>query len=110
MSVQVSLSFYESSGRWCMDVIDASESTYAQFDARGLQGGGYTWEGIVRALVESHLPGALPHLDIGAEADNMHAYATSRELLEQVAELVRRVDRDPTLLVAAIEAAGEDLE
>jgi len=61
--------------------MDASESTCAEFDARGLQGGGYTWEGIVRALVESHLPGALPQLDISAEADNMHAYANSRELL-----------------------------
>ena len=91
-------------------MMDASESTYAQFDARGLQGGGYTWEGIVRALVESHLPGALPPLEIGAEADNMYAYSSSRELLEQVADLVRRVDQVPAFLTAAIEAAGKDLE
>jgi hypothetical protein len=109
MGVEASVSLYPC-GRWCLDVIGASESTYALFDARGLQGGGYTWEGIVRALVEIRLPGALSQLDIGAEADNMHAYANSRELLEQVAELVRTADRDHKLLVTAIEAADENLE
>ena len=110
MGVYVQVGFYESCGRWCLDLIDASESTYAQFDARGLLGGGYTWEGVVRALVEIHLPGALSRLDAGAEADNMHAYADSRELLEQVAELVRRADRDPALLAAAMVEWMEDLE
>ena len=109
MGVEVSVSLYPD-GSWCLDVMGASESTYALFDARGLQGGGYTWEGIVRALVELHLPGALTQLGFGAEADIMHAYANSRELLEQVAGLVRTADRDQRLLVAAIEAAGEDLE
>jgi hypothetical protein len=64
----------------------------------------------VRALVEGHLPGSLPELDIGEAADNMHAYADDRELLERVAAWVRRADGDPAFLVAAIEAAGADLE
>lgn len=69
MGVEVSVSLYPC-GRWCLDVIGASEATYAVFDARRLQGGGYTWEGILRALVKMHLPHALSQLDFGAEADN----------------------------------------
>lgn len=97
-------------GGFLLTLIDADDRTVALFEDRGLQGGGYTWEGIVTALVEMRMPESLPKLEIGAEADNMYIYCADRKLLEQVAGLVRTAIADHDLLVAAIEHAGEDLE
>ncbi len=90
--------------------MDADDRTDALFEARNLQGGGYTWEGIVTSLVQMKMPEALPKLDIGAEADNMYIYCRDRKLLEQVAELVRAAIADHDLHIAAIENAGENME
>lgn len=97
-------------GRFCLTVMDESPSTSNVFDQQGLQGGGYTWEGIVRALVDMRMPGTLPTLDIGAEADNMYVYCKSRQVLEDIAALVQLAIADQTLLLAAIDHAGSDLE
>ncbi len=98
------------SGQWCLDLTEADKSLAEFFDDRGLEGGGYTWEGILRALVEIRLPEALPRLDFGAEADNMNIYSDDRILLELVAALARSAAADRRVLVAAIKHAGEDLE
>ena len=70
--------FQDDQGQFCLTVMDAYERTYALFEELELQGGGYTWEGIVTALVEMNMPEALPSLQIGAEADNMHVYCRDR--------------------------------
>jgi hypothetical protein len=102
--------FQTDDGEFCMTVIDADERTYELFEELELQGGGYTWEGIVTALIEMRMPEALPTLRIGAEADNMYAYSRDRDVLERIAELIRTACADHTLLKAAIDHAGDDLE
>jgi hypothetical protein len=108
--METNIGIFDDDGRFCLTIMDADESTYALFDERELQGGGYTWEGIVRSLVDMHMPDALPKLDIGAEADNMYIYTKDKQLLEDVAKLVRSAIADQDLLIAAIDHAGEDLE
>jgi hypothetical protein len=102
--------FQDDDGKFCLTIMDADDKTAALFEKRELQGGGYTWEGIVTALVQMKMPEALPLLDLGAEADNMYAYCRDRGVLERVAELVRAACADHKLLKAAIKHAGEDLE
>jgi hypothetical protein len=102
--------FENHDGRFCLTITDTDDRTYALFEERELQGGGYTWEGIVEALVRMRMPDELPRLSIGAEADNMHIYCDERAPLERVAALVREAVTDHALLIAAIEAAGPDLE
>ena len=109
METEINILHYPD-GRFCLTVMDADEATYALFDERELQGGGYTWECIVQSLVEMRLPDALPRLHFGAEADNMHVDSDDRQLLEQVAALVQAAIADRELLVAAMEHAGENLE
>jgi Immunity protein 51 len=102
--------FQDEDGRFCLTIRDSDERTTSLFEDRGLQGGGYTWEGIVTALVELKLPKEIPLLEIGAEADNMFAYCQDRAILERIADLVQSACADHQLLNAAIDHAGEDLE
>jgi len=56
------------------------------------------------------MPDALPQLSIGAEADNMHIYCSNRELLEDVAALIRTAIDYQQLMISAIEHGGEEIE
>jgi hypothetical protein len=109
MTTKIQISQYPD-GRFCLDLMDADEQTQALFESRRLQGGGYTWEGIVRSLIEMRMPEALPQLSIGAEADNMHIFCSRRELLEDVAVLIRTAIDDQQLMVSAIEHGGAEIE
>lgn len=95
---------------FCLTVTDTDDRTYALFEELELQGGGYTWEGIVTALAEMRMPEVLPLLRIGAEADNMYADCPDRGVLERLAQLIRDACADHELLKAAIKHAGENLE
>jgi hypothetical protein len=72
---------------YCLTVTDTDDRTYALFEEMELQGGGYTWEGIVTALAEMRMPEAVLKLRIGAEADNMYVYCPDRAVLERLAQL-----------------------
>jgi hypothetical protein len=109
MTTKLSISKYPD-GRYCLDLMDADERTRALFESRKFQGGGYTWEGIVRSLIEMRMPEALPQLSLGAEADNMYVYCSSRELLEDLAALIRAAIEDQQILISAIEHGGEEIE
>jgi len=97
-------------GKFFFSVMDEDATVTAVFEEFDLQGGGYTWEGIIEAMVDLHMPEARPELEIGAEADNAYVYSRRRELLETLAVLIGRACEDRALLLAAIEHAGEDLE
>jgi hypothetical protein len=102
--------FEAGDGRFFLAIQDTDPKSAALFEEKGLQGGGYTWEGLLTALLQLKMPDVLPQLEIGAEADNMYAYCDDRAILEKVAELVRTATTDHELLMAAIESAGDDLE
>jgi hypothetical protein len=102
--------FQDEDSKFCLTVMDADDQTNALFEELELQGGGYTWEGIVTALAEMKMQESLPTLQIGAEADNMYVYCGDRGVLERLAQLIRDACADHKLLKAAIEHAGENLE
>ena len=109
MATKITISQYPD-GRYCLDLADDDERTEALFEAHELQGGGFTWEGIVRSLIEMRMPRSLSQLSFGAEADNMYVYAANRALLEEVAALVQSAIDDQELMIAAIEHGGEAIE
>jgi hypothetical protein len=96
---------------FCLTVTDSDDDTYALFEELELQGGGYTWLGLVESLIELRAPDLRNQLRVlDAEADNMYAYATRREPLDTLAGLIRSAVADRNLMMAAIEHAGDDLE
>lgn len=96
--------------RFCLTVTDTDDATYTLFEERELQGGGYTWQGIVEALIQMHKPELLSQLLIDAEADNMYMYCKEQAPLEEVAAWIRAAVADHDLMLRAIDAAGDDLE
>jgi hypothetical protein len=102
--------FEDGESGYFLSITDTDDRTYALFEDRELQGGGYTWEGILIALVRLKMADSLPSLKMEAEADNLIVLCEERQVLERVAELVRSATDDHTLLLAAMEAAGEELE
>jgi Immunity protein 51 len=103
--------FRDPAGDYCLTIMDADDRTQDLFDERGLQGGGYTWQSIVEALIRMNAPELLSRLRIfDAEADNMYAYCDDREVLERIAAIVRSAIADHDQLIAAIDHAGEDLQ
>ena len=120
MSANIQI-FDSEDGRFCLTAMIEEELPDAVFAEMELQGGGYTWEAVFRALLRMRLPQAVEALDIGAEADNMYAYSEDRETLEQTVQLYERelkgieeqiAARFPTARVARLDrdtATGDGL-
>lgn len=79
------------------------------FEAAGYDGGGYGWEGVVRALVQSHSPKLKKKLRYDPEASMFCVVSKDREALVQVAALIRTAVSDPAVLREAISNADPDI-
>jgi hypothetical protein len=88
---------------------DAFEATQAIFEEMGWDGGGYSWHGVVDALVQLKAPDLQEKLDYDPEASMFVALSEDQEALAQVAGLIREAIDDPTILREAIENADPDL-
>jgi hypothetical protein len=86
----------------------APDSSSKTLQAQGLQGGGYSWAGIVHGLVALRAPDIRDALDLDPEGVALFVRSTQRAALVTVAELVAAAKRDPALLQAAIERARRD--
>lgn len=76
--------------------------------AKGLQGGGYTWEGIVYGLLKLRSPKTLEEIEFDAEGEGLAIWSKRREALEIISGLVSQAKSDPALLSNAIEVAKRD--
>lgn len=92
--------------------------TFAAFDANGadtvfeeagFDGGGYGWEGVVRALVQMKAPKLKKKLSYDPEASMFCAVSKDRDALVQVADLIRNAVGDSALLREAIANADPDI-
>jgi hypothetical protein len=99
-----------SDGEFRYDYYDVSEpdSSYDDLHARGYQGGGPSWHGIVYGLVKIRQPDLLARLRFDPEGDGLAVWSSDRDVLVAVARLVTAAKRDPALLTAAIDKAVAD--
>lgn len=81
----------------------------AVFEEAGFDGGGYAWEGVVRALVQMHAPKLKKKLSYDPEASMFCVVSKDREALGHVAALIQLVLADPALLRDAITHADPDI-
>ncbi|MFT5684515.1 MAG: hypothetical protein ACI8RZ_005456 [Myxococcota bacterium] len=102
--------FNDDINRFCLTVMDPTDASYALFEELGLQGGGYTWEGIAEVLIGREMPKLRERLDIGAEADNMYVYCEDRRALEALGKSLDRVAHDMHELRSILENESNDIE
>jgi immunity protein 51 of polymorphic toxin system len=84
------------------------DSSYKALQAQQLQGGGYSWAGIIHGLVSLRAPEIGDVIELDPEADGLVVRSTHRAALVTVAQLVAAAKRDSALLQAAIERARRD--
>lgn len=97
-------------GRFGLTVMEpgAADASYWEvFEDHELQGGGYTWQGLIESLVKMRMPDSIASLEIAAEADNAYVNSSDRGMLEQLAALIEAAIEDDELLLQAIESADE---
>jgi len=98
----------QKSGGYELMLIGMSEAGYAIVDERGLQGGGYTWEGLCRYLVRSRAPELVSEITYDCEGDTFIAQAQSLEVIRKVGALVQQAMNDPVLIREAFDKAEPD--
>tara|TARA_R110002096_G_scaffold377590_1_gene571405 strand:+ start:975 stop:1310 length:336 start_codon:yes stop_codon:yes gene_type:complete len=96
--------------RWCLVVVDTDDATHEFFEKLGLQGGGYTWEGLANQLIELKAPHLKGKLDINAEAEEMYAYAPSPGELDELSKLLLSLTTDHQILKSIVDQAGDAIE
>jgi hypothetical protein len=80
----------------------------AMLAARGFQGGGPTWEGIIYGLLRLRSPSTLGEIRFDAEGDGLAIWSRRRPALETIGRLVAEAKRDPAVLSEAIDVAKRD--
>jgi len=85
--------------------VDEPDSCSEALQARGLQGGGETWAGIVHGLVLAREPALLQRLEFDPEGDGLRVHSTSLMALRAVAEWVGEARQDDTVLELALDKA-----
>lgn len=81
------------------------DSSLEALQAKGLQGGGCSWAGIVHGLAALRAPDIIEELELDPEGDGLAIRSTNRAALITAARLVAAAKRDRSLLEAAIERA-----
>lgn len=94
-------------GRQFLGVVDSSPLAYAEFDARGLQAGGYTWIAILHALAK--IEAITGEFEIGGEGDNSYINAHDPAILDAFAKAIHRAMTDLAYLRTALDSADPDL-
>ena len=86
------------------DVTEPDSSSEA-LQARGFQGGGYSWAGIAHGLLVLQAPAIMDDIRLDPEGDGLAVRSMNRAALTTLARLVATAKRDQALLDAAIKRA-----
>lgn len=77
-------------------------------EAAGLEGNGYTWEGVARLLVARHLPDLADQLEHDSESGMFAVYSSNRKVLESLGALMRDLYRSPERLSVLLTSVDPD--
>lgn len=97
---------YEEGGQYVLMFYDHRPATLAWFDARGLQGGGYTWEGLVTISLALEPPDPVYSPVFDPEADTFFAYLDSAQARSELRGRIERLVNDVEYREKCVAAAG----
>lgn len=90
-------------------IFDDFGPTQDLLEEKEFEGGGYTWHGIVEALVRLYHPDLAKELEFDPESSMFVARSANEQALHQVAELIQRAQNDPEVLQQAIDNADPSI-
>ena len=90
------------SGTVSLSYFNYDEELLTFFQAQGLQGGGYTWESLIKAGLGGEFP---PAVESDPEGDAFYAYAATEEQLNSVRDLIYRLQSDRSFIEECIALA-----
>lgn len=76
---------------------------------KGFHGGGYTWHGIVDALIRLHAPETASKLAYDPEGSMFVVRSADLEAMKMVQQWIRKADGNQEVLQQAIDAANPDI-
>ena len=88
--------------------VNEKDSDFEFLIAKGYQGGGPSWEGIVYGILTLENPKILTEIRFDAEGEGLSIISSSKASLEKIALLVAKVKSNRSLLLKAIERAKKD--
>lgn len=86
---------------------DFRPETMAWFDQRALQGGGYSWEGLVRASFRVTPPASRYTIEYDSEGDQFFAYVDSGEAAADLKQRIERLTEDEAYRELCMAAASK---
>ena len=109
MELDIAISVCELDDCFGLTVAGVGTETVEYFERRGLEGNGYTWDGVVDSIARLEMPECHDQISSSPEADDLLVTCNDRQVLERLAEQVRRYAADVALMDRAIEEADPDL-
>jgi len=79
------------------------------FNDRGLDGNGYTWNGIVDSIARLEMPSEHGKLDWSPEADDLLVLSSDPDLLKRLETLVQQYVGDESMMERALENADPEM-
>lgn len=92
-------------GQYSISYFNHKDDVLSYFESKGLQGGGYTWEALVRAALEIEAPEQLARLESDPEADAFYAYAPTESVANTVKGVLEKLSADIQYRERCIERA-----
>lgn len=80
--------------QYVINYYNYNEDVAAYFAKAGLQGGGYTWEALVKAAVKTESPDFLPQIEFSPEGGTFIAYTASDEIANKLKTIIKKLSSD----------------
>jgi hypothetical protein len=94
-------------GSYCLLLTDF-DGAQPTFERLGIEGGGYSWEGVARSAIRTHSPDLADRLKFDPEAGMFVAYGTDAAALKKLGQLLAQALHDPKELERLVRAADPD--
>jgi len=97
----------EYDGIFGLSYYDYRDATIQWFGARGMQGGGYTWEALVRAAFELEPSPLSNQIELDSEGGAFNAYVQSEEARAVLKQTIEKLVNDMDFRVRSLEHAEQ---
>lgn len=106
--MQESVSIQKVNNQFAINYFNYKPEILAYFESVELQGGGYTWEALVRAAVSTEAHAALAEIEFDSEGDAFVAYTANESVANKVKEIIERLSSDISYREKYIKLAGSE--